>query len=44
MMAGLEFQNPAVTEAVMQVARDPRVLIESCGPHDEVADNGSIEH
>lgn len=36
MMAGLEFKDPVVADAVMQEARDRRVLIEGCGPHDEV--------
>ncbi len=36
MMAGLEFRDPAVAASVMRAARDRGLLIEGCGPHDEV--------
>ncbi|PDT64542.1 diaminobutyrate--2-oxoglutarate transaminase [Bradyrhizobium ottawaense] len=36
MMVGLQFRNPAVAKNVADQARADRLLIETCGPYDEV--------
>jgi diaminobutyrate-2-oxoglutarate transaminase len=36
MMAGLEFRSSHLAEQVVRLARRKRVILERCGPHDEV--------